>query len=344
MSYLLPRARRAVLIRGDLATISFPTPAEVVAQLSPPDVFGAAASVDARAVFKRSAPGQRFHWNANTGEYKLISDQFLNAFILERKLQNGIQLSILKDTWTARFEAVSFDDVMAVVQFLEFCVANYLTLTTDVFISVEKITATINKAIELRYELGNLSFGVQVLDEEGREKFVAKTLEFCALDNSSVPRLSIACLYYQQALRLKSPLEVRVPSLDIAEISLNLAKSLQILFGNRADQVRKGCKQLGYTDDQIESQITPLLIARDTLDIAHSAGRPMPQDLIEVLREYLGRASMNVRSVLLRAAKAIGDGTLSLPDLDSTGRKDEKQSLIESLREYLQMPPLGSDM
>jgi len=97
-----------------------------------------------------------------------------------------------------------------------------------------------------------------------------------------------------------------VPELNASEFLVDLVKSLEILVGSSRDRdkMRQGCEKLGFSRTEIESQIIPIVLARNELDGAHPVGARLSDEDILVLRQYVERASQNVRAILFRAASA----------------------------------------
>jgi hypothetical protein len=149
----------------------------------------------------------------------------------------------------------------------------------------------------------------------------------------------LATLYYQQALRLLSPHEIGTSSVMLqAEMMLNLAKSLEILVGRDRELMRSKCKSLGFTVSQINSQIIPVLLIRDEIDVAHAAGSRLAPELIHVLRQYIARSVANVRVVLLRAGREMERNPSFLNNI--SGDVSGRVKLCTALQEYLKEPML----
>src|SRR5260221_635501 len=85
-------------------------------------------------------------------------------------------------------------------------------------------------------------------------------------------RLLAALHYFHVAVRLN-----RAGSTSgefMAEVMLNLAKTMEVLFppsgdGKNRDAARRGLRDLGYEDSEIESDFLPAMALRNEVDVAH---------------------------------------------------------------------------
>jgi hypothetical protein len=277
--------------------------------LSPADAFGNPAATAPRAVLVRASSDVRIHFDQNTGRVFAGSATFLPPLMLQRVLGPGVDLAFQANEVALRWEAASVDDLLKIPDLAEFYVPAYLSLTFGIYVGVESIVGEVERACAFRYELAVSRFGMTTLDEGSRANKVEEALTFAELRGHSSLRLILAVMYFQQALRFLSSHESRVVGLNMAEVLLNLAKSLHLLFGSQIDDVRRGCRQVGYSNAQIESQIAGLLHGRNRLDVAHEVGRRVPYELVEVLREYGDRA---VQAVIL-VAPLLGAGRPPCP-------------------------------
>jgi hypothetical protein len=256
-------------------------------------------------------------------------------------LPSGINIEINATELCADFEASSFEDVLAVVEVIEHAFPAYLSLLAGVYVSVEAISGRIDET-EVTFELKTLAMRSQVTIEERRQEHVLQALSLSSPDSARWARMLFATLYYQQAVRLVSPIEVRVPSLNLAEVVVNLAKALEVLFGPRRDSIREGLRSIGLAEALIEAQVIPLVLARNQLDGAHPVGAHVEEELITVLRQYVERAMINMRAVLLLTAKAMKEGRASIQALDSTDVQ-ERVKLLSLMKEYLAQSPIQAD-
>lgn len=341
MSYFLPRSRTARVTAGTAESTAWPAHVALEVQLAPQDLFGTATSDDKRSVLKKGGPG-RVYFDNNTGEFWLQSSSRLSLNKVARDVQGGLHCSVEGNNLRIAFTAESWKEVRDVAQLAEHYILSYLTVTTGVYVRPVRISAVVSGTTTVHYELSRPKFLFRVVDTQSVEKSIQRALEYADLWCPSAPRLVLGCLYFQQAARLSSSLETKVPGLNISEIALNIAKSIEILFGDR-EKVREGCRQLGFSRDEIESQLVPILLIRNKLDVAHPVGKRMPADLVMALQDYVDRALENTRMLLLRVADAVAKGEIELKPFNEVAERDEKQKLAEEVSRYLNAPALRSD-
>jgi len=150
-------------------------------------------------------------------------------------------------------------------------------------------------------------------------------------------------MYFQQALRLESPHETSVPSLNVGEIALNLAKAVEVLFSSERDKIRQKCSLIGYTDVQVESQIIPILVIRNQLDVAHAAGTSISEEDTRTIHDYIRISVSNVRNLLLRVGSSL---TKSIDVLDPlpTIKETDRRKICVRLREHMKEPLLPEEL
>ena len=323
-------------MEGSLDQVVWPSTTSIRASLSPLDVFGVPTKNRPRTLLVRAAPDVQIFFNSNNGRTEVESSIFLSPLSYKQMFSNKINISFDKNLLVIQSEVVSLEDLKSILIFIEYHLPAYFSIEMSTYITVEEIVGEIGSNFKFRYELNEFKAIIFTSTEKRRKNHIDEALTFSQLTTPSAARFVLACIYYQQALRFLSPLESKIPSLNMAEVLLNLAKCLEILFGNR-DGVRKACKMLGYNSEQIESQIIPLLLGRNELDIAHAVGSRIPYECIDILLNYGNRALLNVRSVLIRTGRALGQNEDILMPLKL---KKEKIKLLKDFQNYLEKPGL----
>ena len=107
--------------------------------------------------------------------------------------------------------------------------------------------------------------------------------------------------------------------------------------------VRKKCAQLGYNEEQIESQIVPILVVRSKFDVAHPVGARIAYERIESVHFYAERAVDNVQRILIRLGKLLNAGHEILDPLPADV-VDDRIKLANRLREHLAKPILPDEV
>jgi hypothetical protein len=150
-------------------------------------------------------------------------------------------------------------------------------------------------------------------------------------------RLAAALHYFHAACRLKV---AGVSDWEfMAEAVLNLAKVLQILFGNDMDQVRDGLRGLNYENDEIEHDAIPILVLRNHFDVGHPKLSQLTADQLRVIHRFLEHAEEWMRDLLQDVMSGLEAGDVALrdhggllPDADEQRRINR---LVESLGKHL---------
>jgi len=342
MSYFIQRRRHIKVRKGDFTEVHWPESATITARLGPADLFGPAPP-QPRSVLIHDSKDNSIYWDANIGRKEPYSTTFLEPLSVEMK-NHGMSLTMKGNDITATFQAENLDHVSTVLDLIELQVPAYLSVTNVVNITVERLFGTIGSDIEVTFELSEMRLPIPLTNMEARQDACREALELGTLTSPAISRLLVACFYYQQARRMTSPLESRVPELNASELLVDLVKSLEILLGSSRDEMRQGCKRLGFSQTEIESQIIPIVLARNELDGGHPVGTRLSDEDISVLLEYVERASQNVRVILLRAARLILSGAEPLDPLDrmkSPGKA--KLKLLKHMRRYLGDAPLEKE-
>lgn len=137
---------------------------------------------------------------------------------------------------------------------------------------VERVEGTVGSS-GFRWELADWRMEFQVTTQDLQEARVAKAWE--RIDLLSKPqrlRLVASLHYFHLACRLAR--RGSTVGEFLAEMLLNLAKSLEALFppsgdGRSRDAIRRGLRSLAISDNDIESNFLPAIALRNEIDVAH---------------------------------------------------------------------------
>ena len=206
-------------------------------------------------------------------------------------------------------------------------------------LSVEGTIA--GRTVSALYPAECYSIHLATIGPTTREDALRNALRGPNPNEQSYARFVVSSRYFHHAIRLLSPNQVNyVPYAACAEIVMNLAKALEILFSAPSrDALKERFITLGYTSDQIESQIVPILIVRNQIDVGHPSSGELACDEIAVLRKFVDRAVQNVASVL----KLVRVRTIAEPDFLaalSTEPDRDRSKLIGRLKCSLESDPL----
>ncbi len=341
MSYFIARPRALKVTKGSLQQVRWPTAATAKVELIPHEVFGYSEKQYPRTFVAANAP-VRALWNSNTGEGGFESSVFFDELDVDRILPSGVSLSMRGHFAEASLTSATEDNLTAVLGFLEFDLPAFLSLLFQGFVGVTAVTGTVGTEVEFRLQLRESWHDVRAFSSELRDAKVARAIDLSEQELGSESRYLYACLYYQQAMRLNSSHECRLPALHVAEVVVNLAKCLEILFPGGHDSVRQGCRALGYSSDEVEHNIIPLLIIRNDFDIAHPVAARVRYEDIRTVYKFVIRSQANVRSLLLRVGRCIRSGNNPLAPLSSETPK-RRVALCEKLRAHMEQPSLPDE-
>lgn len=339
MSVFIPRRRRVVT--KEPGSLKWPARATVTGELSPADLFGEGPPCP-RSIIVHDSKGVTGTWNANIGRIEVKSGTFMPPLSLNLSIRGAFDVQFAANRVTISFKAQRWEDLDTIAEWVEFYIPAYASVFFHTYVGLEGISGTIEPDIEFRWELDRASFFIPLTNEAVRESTFSEVVGIPFPADAKTIRLLLAALYYQQAERLRSVRESRVSELNTAEILLNLSKSLEVLFGSR-DATREGCAELGFTKEEIESQVIPILLLRSKIDVAHPVARRMPATDVEVLRDYAARAISNVQAVLHRAVRAVTAGRWS-PQAIAEDMNKERAELMARMRSYLEERPLRGEI
>ena len=143
------------------------------------------------------------------------------------------------------------------------------------------------------------------------------------MGGTSNRRVAAALQYFHSASRLivsgQSDWE------SMAEAVLNMCKSMQVLFGNRKDDIRRGLRELGYEQEEIEGDFIPIVELRNHFDVGHPRLALFQRRGLDVLYQYLLQSEDNIRALLTRVVTGVCEGTFELPEDDLTPTRETER-------------------
>lgn len=186
---------------------------------------------------------------------------------------------------------------------------------------------------------------IATVASDQRADLIQESLSLVNPNSKSYNRFATCCLYYRHALRLRSPRQVTFPPYTaLPEVLLNLAKCIELLFSaSSRNDLRDKLKTVGYSKERIESQLIPILIIRNEVDVGHASSGITEDDEISVLRKFVDRSVLNVGSLLMAVSQKISVTDDFLAPLPESGPID-RAKLIASLKKYLsdsQLEPIS---
>ena len=170
-----------------------------------------------------------------------------------------------------------------------------------------------------------------VTSKENQEHLITDSWRYVATVAQS-RRLIGALYYYHVACRLLAVGHNRFEFM--AEVLLNLAKSLQSLFGQSRDNVRAGIEQLNcYTNAEVEGKFLPAMVLRDEFDVAHVTLSMLESEQLRILHDYTNLAEDSFRELLKTVLTRVGSGEYALAADPGSSLSGDKQAVLRKLRE-----------
>lgn len=229
----------------------------------------------------------------------------------------------------------------SLVNWISILLSQFLTVQIGAFVDIESVDGTVaGQQVMALFPAESYSLLLASVDIESRFARVQSAILGPAVENPSYPRFVVSTRYFHHALRLIAPTEVNyIPYSVHAEVLLNLAKSIEILFGPSRNELRTRLRELGYSNVQIETQIVPIIIVRNEMDVGHpSSGNANPGE-VAVLWRFVDRAIQNVTALLQNVSQYICQNQGFLTPLTDPGETD-RAKFVSKIQAYLDEPKL----
>lgn len=317
---------------------SWPATLTLKFALQPDDYFGINAS---------SAPRTSF-----ATDFKIAFDHATRKVFIERASMPSVmrhdfsdsnaQLYFEGNVGTFSMEMESLEHLNWNLKWITEDVVQSLSLHTGIYFEFESITGTIgDKEISVLNPAEDFSLIVGFADAAARVNAFTAALDLPGANNPSYRRFEIGCRYFRHALRLVSQRQVNFsPAAVHSEVVLNLVKCMETVFATtNRDIFRKYFRALGISDAEIESQLIPITLMRNELDVGHPSSGFSAPDEVRILRQFVDRSIQNVGTILQLALKRILiDPEFLLPMCFDGSEKRAK--FVSHLEKYLQLPAL----
>lgn len=294
-----------------MQALAFPAECELRFHFQPPHPFGLQAgggktcvrAVEARAIF-----------NANTGHSTIESASPLAP--LEVIIESPDTFTSLEGTTlTVTRMFASPDEVREWTESIYFGLPALLNIPFADPPFVERVDGTL-AGHSFRWELAQWRAEWRTTTQEKQESDFATAWDRMALLAAPGKRRLLAALhYFHVACRLARAGETAGEFM--AEVILNLAKTLEVLFppeGDRLsrDSARRGLKLLDYSEDEIEASFIPVMALRNEIDVGHVELGLFKPEHLAAIHAYTERAEGEFRSMLDKLLAAVESGKLEI--------------------------------
>jgi hypothetical protein len=312
--------------------LTFPNHAEIELRFDPSPAFGGDAPPGQTVRLGSTARAQ---WDANRGRSATLGlppMDPLNVHISDDGMSVHMQGPLVR----VDFECPERATLLGVLGALRYLLPLILNLEfADPPVAV--MSSGRVGEVEFNWQVERTAASFEAVDQQNHEAKVSRAWQRLALvsDGGNV-RLRTAGYYFYKACRLEQA--GSAASEFLAEILLNLAKTLEVLFpvtdqlGSR-DTVRAELRALGYTDEEVESNFLPAMALRDEIDVAHVSLASFDSQQLGTIFRYAEGALHQFRLLLRRVFDAVTAGSLTLEPYEDTGPRKQATVLLNRLSE-----------
>jgi hypothetical protein len=248
-------------------------------------------------------PDHDFHaeWNGPTGRAVFTQKPGISPITLAREMLNG-RLTVSGSLVSFERTCPSLADAAETLDELRLVVPALFAVFLPRPVTVTYARVIVGDAT-FRSELRRGAYRIEALTEEAysdRVDYAFSALK--AILEGNHYALIAAAAYMHVAERLAA---VGNSAVEFApEIILNLAKILEVLFGNTRDQIRVGLTDLGYDEVEREGVFIPLMILRNELDVGHAKLSTYSAEVLDRLYGYLLDVPFAMKELIVRATNA----------------------------------------
>jgi len=320
---------RVFRFTGEGAPPSLPADCVVRFHFLPLQPFGAEAGGGRTAV--RAVAAQAL-FNAHSGQHTITSAQPLNP------LEVILQYQDLKATWSGPVLTIakrytSADEFSRFVEVVYFVLPALLAVSFADPPYVSQVEGEI-AGRPFHWELAWWKAGFRMTTQEEQERLAAQAWETLALVTVPARRRLVAALhYFHVASRLAR--EGTTAGEFVAEVILNLAKVLEVLFPGSRDTARAGLAHLGFSQDEIEGRFLPAMALRSKIDVAHVGLGIFTVDQLKVIHAYTDLAEEAFRGLLQRILDRTARGQWEVVGYELGAPDADAIATIERLRATL---------
>ena len=313
--------------------LSFPANAEINFHFQPRQPFGMEPG-NGRTAIRAIAASVLF--NANTGAHTIESKQPLHP--LEVRIEEPSRIVELHGNVLSLQE--HFDTLDKLHELIQGIYIAFPTLLNVQFADppfIERVDGRVGSC-NFRWELSEWRMVYETTTQDQQEERISNAWERMTLLSDTTRRRLIAALhYFHVACRLAR--QGSTPGEFLAEVLLNLAKTLEVLFpssggGQSRDAARSGLRTLGFSDDVIEGNLMPAMALRNEIDVGHVELGLFTMDQLRVLHAYTERAEVAFKDLLDRILERVSSGSFEIAPHELTKPRREALIVIERLRRY----------
>ena len=311
---------------------AFPAECQISFHFRPPQPFGSVAGGGRTTVLDAAATTL---FNANSGQHSIESKKPLSP--LEVTIEEPTRsLHLVGTTLSISEQFLSLREVEDAILSIFFTLPTLLNVPFADPPFVERVDGKIGSRC-FRWELAEWRLQVQVTSQDSQEeRFELAYNRMRVISEPRRRRLVAGLHYFHVACRL-----ARVGSTAgefVAEVVLNLAKTLEVLFppagdGRTRDAARAGLAGLGYSEQQIERDFTPVMALRNDIDVGHVELGLFTLDQLKTIHAFTELAEGSFREMLERFLNRVESGQVDVAPHELGPPKEAAIKLIERLKQ-----------
>lgn len=311
----------------------FPAKCEIRFHFQPLQPFGREAGGGRTAVRAEAADAL---FNANTGEHMIESKAPLK--LLEVIVKEATRTVRLNGNVLSVSEHVESDhELSEMIEGIYYVLPLLLNVPFADPPYIERVEGTVGVS-PFRWELSYWRMVFRTTTQEAQESAAAQA--WTRLNVLAPPdrrRLLAGLHYFHTACRLGR--RGNIAGEFVAEVILNLAKTLEVLFppggdGRARDAARTALRQLGFKDDRIESDFIPAMALRNEIDIGHVELGLFTLDQLKIIHAFTERVEAAFRELFDRLLSRVESGEFVVAPYTATSARSETVATIERLRKH----------
>ena len=312
----------------------FPSECEIRFHFQPAQPFGVEAGGGRTAVRSVAATAL---FNANTGESTVESKQPLSPLDVTIEAPN----LIARLDGTTLTVSGMFESLRVVEQTVEGVFFVFPTVLNVPFADppyIERVDGVIG-SVGFRWELSEWRLGYSNTTQETQEQRFGDAWDrMSVVGEPGRRRLAAALHYFHVACRLDRA--GRTAGEFVAEVVLNLAKTLEVLFppegdGGTRDAARRGLRALGLTVERIESDFIPAMALRNEIDVGHVELGLFKPIHLTAIHAYVERAENAFREMLEILLTQVASGEFEIAHHELQPPSDGALKVVGRLQECL---------
>lgn len=322
--------RRRIFRHEPGEELAFPAHCELCFYFQPAQPFGTEPGGGRTAVRAVAASAL---FNANTGQHWIDSKQPLSALdVTVEEPTRTVRLVGTTLTVSERFETLqAMEEVITAVFFV------LPTLLNIPFADppyIERVDGKVGSS-RFRWELAKWRAEFSITTQQQQEERFAKAWKRMGMLEPRRRRLVAGLHYFHVACRLAGA--GSTAGEFVAEVVLNLAKSLEVLFpptgdGRTRDAARAGLRTLGFPDTQIECDFVPAMALRNEIDVGHVELGLFTMDQLKTIHAFTERAEGAFREMFERLLCRVESGEGEIAPHELGPPRDEAIKLIDRLK------------